>query len=370
MPERLNLFAIATLKPLPLLAIGAVQGGVWILAALAYLTVFTLVLDELVARAPHQTRPDQEFPSGNRLSVFLAMTHFPLMALAVWALTGGSGLAVWERVAVFFAFGLFFGQVSNSNAHELIHRSNLTLHRLGMWVFVSHQFGHHTSAHPIIHHRFVATDRDPNSARSAESFYRFAPRAWVGSFARGLRAETRRLKTARKGLWRHPFITYVGGAAFLVTLAGALGGASAVLVYVLLASYATAQLLLSDYVQHYGLTRKIQTDGRPEPVTSRHSWDAPHWFSNYLMLGAPRHSDHHAHPSKGYASLELAPNQSSPTLPHSLPVMGFIALNPRRWRRVMDPLAAQWAPPGSHQIDPEPVACTGQKPSNLPPSQP
>ena len=68
-----------------------------------------------------------------------------------------------------------------------------------------------------------------------------------------------------------------------------------------------------------------------------------HWFSNYLMLAAPRHSDHHLHPTKPYPALEIGPPDQVPTLPYSLPVMGFIALNPRRWRALMDPQVARWA---------------------------
>jgi alkane 1-monooxygenase len=57
------------------------------------------------------------------------------------------------------------------------------------------------------------------------------------------------------------------------------------------------------------------------------------------MLNAPRHSDHHAHPSRPYAVLRLS---DGPLLPRSLPVMAGVALFPRRWRRMMDPLVAKW----------------------------
>ncbi len=44
-----------------------------------------------------------------------------------------------------------------------------------------------------------------------------------------------------------------------------------------LAAYAQMQLLLSDYVQHYGLRRKTSENGKPEPVGPQHSWNAPAW---------------------------------------------------------------------------------------------
>lgn len=343
MSAREFLFAIITLLPLPLLCIGAIWGGAWIVVAFIYLSVFTFALDELVAIASNPDEAEVEFPAATKLSVALAMAHFALMALAVLALTGTTGLAVWERVLVFFAFGLFFGQVSNSNAHELIHRSSRVLHNLGKWVFISHLFGHHTSAHAKVHHRYVGSNMDPNSARLGEPYYRFAARAWVGSFRRGLAVETEAWQASPHSWWHHPYVTYVAGAIVFLLLAALTGGVAGIFAYVALAGHATAQLLLSDYVQHYGLRRKIRADGQLEPVGPRHSWNSPHWFSNYLMLAAPRHSDHHAHPTRQYPALQLPAPEIAPTLPRSLPVMGFIALHPARWRRMMDPLAAKWS---------------------------
>ena len=261
------------------------------------------------------------------------------MGLTVWALAG-PGLSGPEKVGLFMAMGIFAGQVGNSNAHELIHRPARLLRRLGTLVYVSHYFGHHASAHPLVHHVHVATAKDPNSPRPGESFYRFAPRAWIGSFRAGLRAETARRRRSGKPVWQHPYLTYTGGAALVLAAAFALGGPAGMLWSIALGTFATSQLLMSDYVQHYGLTRTTRPDGRTEPVSNRHSWNAPHWFTSALMLNAPRHSDHHTHPGRPYPALTLP--EDAPLLPRSLPVMACLALSPRRWRRVMDPRAARW----------------------------
>jgi alkane 1-monooxygenase len=74
-----------------------------------------------------------------------------------------------------------------------------------------------------------------------------------------------------------------------------------------------------------------------------HSWNAPHLFSSALMLNATRHSDHHVHPTRGYASLSLPP--AAPMLPWPLPLAALIALYPPLWRRKMRPLVKQWSLP-------------------------
>ena len=232
------------------------------------------------------------------------------------------------------------GQVGNSNAHELVHRSNRSLRRLGRLVYRSHIFGHHGSAHLLVHHVSVATPADPNTARAGESFYRFAPRAWIGSFRKGFRAESARRARRGDGIWRHPYFGDLVATLALVLGALAYGGPAALAAFFALSAYATVQLLMSDYVQHYGLTRGLQEGGSPEPVGPQHSWDSPHWFTSGLMLNAPRHSDHHLNPQKPYPALELT---SAPRLPYSLPIMATLALMPRLWRRVMDPRLAALA---------------------------
>ncbi len=341
MTERhsITAFSVITLLPIALLTVTTLAGGGWAWLALGYLTVLTYALDQIIAAVAPAVPDSSEFPAADGLSVCLALAHVALLPMGVYAVLTAGGL---HSIAAFLAFGLFFGQVSNSNAHELIHRGNKTLHTLGKIVFISLLFGHHTSAHPLVHHQFVATVDDPNSARFGEGFYRFALRAWKGSFAAGWRAEQAR--QARRNtpapLWQHPYAHYLGGAAVCLLLAWGFGGFAGLLVYLGLAGHAQGQLLLSDYVQHYGLQRQQTESGTYEPVSERHSWNAPHWFSGFLMLNAPRHSDHHAHPARHYPALTLP--GAAPMLPLSLPAMATLALFPSQWRRVMDRRALKW----------------------------
>lgn len=333
--SRLPLFSIATLTPVILIAAGALWGGIWVVLSVLYLTGLTSLLDRLVQRIS----PASEFPSGTPLSVTLALCHFALLPLVVAGLSS-TWLGLPEKAGLFFAAGLFFGQVSNANAHELIHRGQRALHRLGMWVYITLLFGHHTSAHVLVHHRYVATPADPNTSRKGEGFYRYALRAWIGSFRAGYTAEAARLDRIGRAPWHNPYLIYIGGAVLCLVLAGLIGGMAAILAYLALAGHAQAQLLLSDYVQHYGLLRGTDAQGKPEPTTARHSWNSPHWFSSALMLNATRHSDHHAHPNRPYPALRLP--AEGPMLPRPLPVMASIALVPPLWRRVMDPQVERW----------------------------
>ena len=331
-------FALATLCMVALLALAMAVGGPFPALALVFVTVVVWTLDKIAALAAPDV-PGAEFPAGGGLSVLLGLMHFPLLYGGVAVLASA---APWmDKLLIFLALSLFLGQVSNSNAHELIHRAGRWPRRLGVAVYASVLFGHHASAHVRVHHIHAATDRDPNSARLGESWYAFAVRAWAGSLRAGYRAESR----LRQGRGLHPYAWYAGGAILSLGIAAVIGGLAGIAALLALSVYAQAQLFLSDYVQHYGLRRRDGANGKPEPVGPQHSWNAPQGASSALMLNAPRHSDHHAHPARPYPGLQID-REAMPILPYSLPVMACIALVPPLWRRVMDRRAARWAKAG------------------------
>jgi alkane 1-monooxygenase len=330
-------FAAAALVPLLMLVIGTLLGGFWAFFGFLGMTGFLFAADQLARRLGLAQPEMADDPLMQRLTTVIAGTHFVILPFAVWALAGGLGLGVLPWLFAFLGFGLWFGHVSNATAHELIHRSERWRFVLGMWIYISLLFGHHTSTHRLVHHRFVATPDDPNTAALGESFYAFASRAWPGGFTAGYEMENA-LRQARDevraGL--HPYTVYLAGAAAWVMAMGVAFGFWGVIVYVMLCAHAQAQLLLSDYVQHYGLERRRTGMDSYEPFGPEHSWDAPDLVSGLMMLNAPRHADHHAHPSRAYPELVLSPDGQAPLLPYSLPVMATVALVPPAWFRLMD----------------------------------
>ncbi|QCO58051.1 alkane 1-monooxygenase (plasmid) [Pseudorhodobacter turbinis] len=333
------LFAIVALMPFALICLAASFGGLWVWAAVLYMTVLTATLDQAVRWVMPDAPEGAEFPAANALLVALALAHLLVFPLVVWAIAGPSGLRIGQKLLLGFAAGLWFGQVSNPCAHELIHRGNRVLYGLGVAVYASLLFGHHASAHRLVHHRFAASLDDPNTAREGETFYHFWPRAWAGSFRQGWRAEAR-LRVTKGGL--HPYFIYLMLSLGALGVGFVVGGWVGALVWVFLALHGQTQLLLADYVQHYGLRRARLPNGKLEPVSARHSWNAPHWFSSGLMLNAPRHSDHHAHPNRPYPALRLPAKEDAPYLPYPLPVCCTLALFPRLWQRVVGRRLVKW----------------------------
>ncbi len=333
-------YATASLTPSVLLALGCLFGGTFPLLGVLSITVFVFFMDKLGRALPETT------DTGRTLSLILAATHFPLLALGVWALGNNDALSLLDKVLIFTGLGLNFGQISNSNAHELIHASARIPRRLGTAIYISLLHGHHVSAHLRVHHVHAATDADPNSARAGEGFWAYALGVLRCEFTAGLRAENAHRARASGALspLSHPYVGYVTGAFAALFLSFLIAGAKGVMMYLGIAIYAQLQLFLSDYVQHYGLRRSSDAAGKPEPVGPQHSWNAPNWYSSAMMLNAPKHSDHHMRPSRAFPALEIT-RDTMPVLPHSLPVMAVIALIPPLWHRVMDRRVARWQDP-------------------------
>lgn len=326
------LFATACLLPAVLIVVAAFVGGVWVWLALASITVLVVCMD----RFGPQFATDGAF--GIALPVVVGSAHFVVLAATLWAVGQNDDLGLGAKILLVAVTGLFAGQVSNACAHELIHRRDAFGRRLGTAVYCSMLNGHHVSAHLLVHHVHACTDKDPNSAPLGQGFYRYLVKTSVAEFRAGLAAETARYgKSTSSG---HPYLVYALGAGVSLLAAWFLGGVWAVVALLAISLHAQSQLLLSDYVQHYGLRRETDAMGKPEPMGPQHSWNAPQSYSSALMMNAPRHSDHHMNPARDFTQLRL--DDRMPVLPRSFPVMGAVALIPPLWRRMMDRRVAKW----------------------------
>lgn len=326
-------YAFVTLIPALLIALGATVWGFAAVLALVWLTLVAAGMDRLLA--PPVRDDHDHAPWSDRLALALGVIHLALLPLVLLAM-GDPRLSFGETLALLLATASFMGQVSHPNAHELIHRKSALLRGLGAAVYTSVGFGHHVSAHRLVHHRHVGTTEDPNTPLPGEDFWAYLPRAWRGSFEAGLACEIDRLETrGLSGLSAHnPYAVWIGGAALSLLLAIVVAGIGGALTLIVLAALFGGQVLMSDYIQHYGLQRLELPNGRLEPVSPHHSWNAPRGFSSYLMLNAPAHSEHHMHPDRPYDRLD--PRADVPTLPWSMPVMATLATIPSVWHRVMD----------------------------------
>lgn len=114
-----------------------------------------------------------------------------------------------------------------------------------------------------------------------------------------------------------------------------------VLYFWLLQSVLAFSLLeMVNYIEHYGLQRRLLPSGHYERVTHLHSWNASHLVSNFFLFQLQRHSDHHESALRPYQVLRHF--DESPQLPTGYTGMILLSLLPPAWFRIMDKRLDEW----------------------------
>ena len=89
-----------------------------------------------------------------------------------------------------------------------------------------------------------------------------------------------------------------------------------------------------NYIEHYGLQRKIKGDGKYERIQPYHSWNSNHPLGRLMLFELSRHSDHHYNSFRKYQILRN--HDKSPEMPTGYPGMMILALIPPLWFLVMN----------------------------------
>jgi len=237
------------------------------------------------------------------------------------------------------SLGVVGGILAINVAHELIHRNNRTERFFGGVLLASVCYGVFKVEHVRGHHLRVATADDPASARSGESVYAFVPRSIVGTYSHGWRIEAERLKRVgvsgaaailRNEVLHWSLLSLACACAVVLWL-----GVTGLVVFLLVALVAIIELEMVNYIEHYGLERKVGADGKLEAVRYEHSWDYSGWLTNALLINLQRHSDHHAHGGRAFGALNS--HAEAPQLPASYAAMLVLALVPPAYRAVIHP---------------------------------
>ena len=197
-------------------------------------------------------------------------------------------------------------------------------------------------AHNQGHHKWVATPLDPASARKGETVYSFAVRSQYGQFWQSWNIERERIlgkepKIDQVSLFLRNRVLWCKFAELVATLSiYYIWGFRVTIYFLVYAIFLRFGLEVINYVEHYGLRRKEIAPGVYEKVNIRHSWNAAHKVANVMIFKLQRHSDHHENGYKPYQS--LCSYEESPQLPHGYGISFLVALQPKRWFEMMDPL--------------------------------
>lgn len=200
-------------------------------------------------------------------------------------------------------------------AHELIHRINQIEQWLGRALLLTTCYMHFAIEHVYGHHKHVATPDDPATAKKGEHFYQFWLRTVPGQYRSAWNIEQDRLKK-----FGHSFLSVrnemlvflILQIGFLILIVVVFGG-FVILPFLVSCIIAFSLLEAVNYLEHYGLERRLKTNIGSYEKVDHHSWNSYYLISRMFLFELSRHSDHHAVASRKYQVLRSF--EESPQLP-------------------------------------------------------
>lgn len=243
---------------------------------------------------------------------------------------------IWGQIGWVLSVGVVSSLLGINVSHELIHKTNRIEQWSGGLLLSMVCYGGFKVEHIRGHHVYVATPEDPSSARLNESLYHFLPRAYFLNFRNAWRFEFDRLKRQGKSPfhWSNELLWWYGFSGLWLLLFTAFFGTLGAIFFLGQSVVAFTLLEIVNYLEHYGLSRRLLENGRYENPTIFHSWNSHYLVTNLLLLELPRHSDHHTSPRRRYQVLRQF--EESPQFPAGYPTMILLALIPPLWRKMMN----------------------------------
>ncbi|MFT5141967.1 MAG: alkane 1-monooxygenase [Rhodothermales bacterium] len=317
--------------------------GWWSFLAVVHVYGLVPLVDQMLPSSEkNMNEAEEEAARGDRLYdlllVLLVPVQYALMGYYLYLMSAGS-LTTLEMVGNSLSMSMASGVLGINLAHEFGHRVSRAERFLSKSLLLTTLNMHFIIEHNLGHHKRVATHDDPATGRFGENIYTFVPRSMVQSYFSAWQIERTRRAKRQLPFWslRNEMIqmTLIQVAA----LGGVFwfGGWIAAVGYLAVSLLGQAQLEIINYVEHYGLTRRLREDGRFERVQAYHSWNSNHAFGRLILFELTRHSDHHYMASRPYQVLRHL--EDAPQMPAGYPAMMLMSLIPPVWFRVMNPRA-------------------------------
>lgn len=321
--------------------VGLIFGGWLSISTILFVFVLIPILEPLLGRSSDNL-PESERTEllQNKFFDWLLYLNIPIVYGIILLFIGvlnQNQLSNFEYTGHIISVGLVLGACGINVGHELGHRQNKTEQTLAKILLLPSWYMHFFIEHNRGHHKHIATDLDPASARKGEHLYAFWIRSVFNSYVSAWSLEQKRLKRSDIPFlsMENEMLVFSLIQFLYCALIGLLVNNWWSFLALILAGVVGFLLLETiNYIEHYGLRRKLLPSGRYERVQPKHSWNADYQIGRILLYELTRHSDHHFMATKKYQVLDH--HDQAPELPVGYPTSMLMALVPPLWFRVMD----------------------------------
>ena len=315
--------------------------GIWVFLTPVYAFFFLAAIEMILPlNTKNKSALEEEIAKKDPLYDMILYLNVPIQYCIVFYFLNTityQTITWWEITGMVISTGICCGVIGINVAHELGHRKSKRERILSKALLLTSLYMHFIVEHNKGHHKRVSTEDDPSSARLNEPIYSFFFRTIIGSYISAWHIQLKELK--EEG---HSFLSYRNEmAVFFLLQSGFIIGLALIfslqaMFLFLIASLIGILLLESvNYIEHYGLRRKLSTSGNYERVQPWHSWNSDHVIGRLVLYELTRHSDHHFLASRKYQILRHL--DVAPQLPAGDPAMIILSLFPPLFFKVMNP---------------------------------
>jgi alkane 1-monooxygenase len=241
-----------------------------------------------------------------------------------------------ELIGLTLSIGIVLGATGINVAHELGHRTDKLSQFFAKFGLLFVLYQHFFIEHNRGHHKNVATVLDPATARKNEMVYVFFFRSIIGQYIGAWALEKERLRRDNKSLlsWENEMIRFTVYELLYLLFVVFYFGIALIPFAIAIALIGVLLLEIINYIEHYGLQRKLGVSGRYERVLPKHSWNSDHTMGRIILFELTRHSDHHYKSTRKYQILRHL--DESLQLPLGYPGSMLLALIPPLWFVIMN----------------------------------
>ncbi len=321
--------------------LGISIGGLYNYLAVIFTFVFIPVLEVLVKRSDEKyTEQEKENRLLDPFFDILLYLNIPIVfGIFFFSLNKLVEItSISDIIGIILSASIVMATNGINVGHELGHRRSLFARTCSKLLYLPCQYMHFYIEHNFGHHIHVATPEDPATAMYKQNIYSFWITSVVRTYISAWKIQLRLLKVSKRSFFsiKNDMIFYTLLQLSFIAMIYNYFELYITLLSILISVISFLFLETINYVEHYGLLRKKDSNGRYERVKPHHSWNSNHTIGRIVLYELTRHSDHHFKSSKKYQVLESLDN--CPHLPYGYPTSILLSLIPPIWFSIMNPL--------------------------------
>ena len=320
--------------------VGILLGGGYTYMTVIYAFVVIPALDMLLKESNEEM--SDEVKKNRSMDIFfdiLLYLNIPLV-FSIFFLSLNLLLyssSSFEIVGIIASTSIMMATNGINVAHELGHRKSFFSRTCSKLLLMPSQYMHFYIEHNFGHHVNVGTAEDPATARYKQSLYSFWITSVIGQYIGAWKLQLKLLKISKYKFFsiKNDMMFYVIFQLMFIYLIYFNYGITVTIYSLIISVISFLFLETINYIEHYGLSRKKDKNGRYERVKTIHSWNSNHVVGRLVLYELTRHSDHHFISSKKYQVLESI--DESPQLPYGYPTSILLSMVPPLWFKIMNP---------------------------------